>query len=112
MSVVKNHPVKSIPFTKQFGFRKAVIQRVNDYMKQENMQARDLPAMYGKTVVMFAWWMGSFALLYFTGLPFWAKLPLWVSFGLATAGIGFNVMHDANHDGYSKHPLVNKILGW
>ena len=112
MSVVKNHPVKSIPFTKQFGFRKAVIQRVNDYMKQENMQARDLPAMYGKTAVMFAWWMGSFALLYFTGLPFWAKLPLWVSFGLATAGIGFNVMHDANHDGYSKHPLVNKILGW
>ncbi len=112
MSVVKNNPVKSIPFTKQYGFRKAVIQRVNDYMKQENIQARDLPAMYGKTVIMFAWWIGSFVLLYFTKLPFWAMVPLWVSFGLATAGIGFNVMHDANHDGYSSHPRVNKVLGW
>ena len=25
--------------------------------------------------------------------------------------MGFNVMHDANHGAYSKHPLVNKLMG-
>jgi linoleoyl-CoA desaturase len=36
---------------------------------------------------------------------------LCISFGLATAGIGFNVMHDAIHGAYSKHPRVNKLMG-
>jgi len=112
LSVVKNNPVKAVPFTKQYGFRKTVIERVEDYMKQNNMRERDLPAMYGKTAVMFAWWIGSYLLIMLAGLPWWANMMLWISFGLATAGIGFNIMHDANHEGYSKSPRVNKVLGW
>ena len=31
--------------------------------------------------------------------------------GLAMAGIGMSVMHDANHGSFSKNPKVNKVLG-
>ena len=112
LSAIKQNPVKALPFTKQFGFRKTVNQRVEAYIKANNISARDLPAMYGKTAFFFAWWIGSYLLILFAGLPLWANALLCVSFGLAAAGIGFNVMHDANHDGYSKNPTVNKVLGW
>ncbi|MEZ4474471.1 MAG: acyl-CoA desaturase [bacterium] len=31
--------------------------------------------------------------------------------GFFIAGIGFNIMHDANHGSYSRRPWVNKVLG-
>jgi len=101
-----------VPFTQQHGFRKTINQRVEAYIKQNNVQVRDVPAMYGKTIFMFAWWLGSYLVLLLAGLPWWGNLLMAVSFGLASAGIGFNVMHDANHDGYSANPKVNKVLGW
>jgi linoleoyl-CoA desaturase len=68
--------------------------------------------MYFKSAIIFAWWIGSYLAIIFAGLPLWANALLCVSFGLAGTGIGFGVMHDANHDGYSKNPRTNKILGW
>jgi linoleoyl-CoA desaturase len=48
----------------------------------------------------------------FAPVPAWLAPILLVSIGLAMAGIGFCVMHDANHGGYSASPLVNRILGF
>ena len=31
---------------------------------------------------------------------------------MAIASVGFNVMHDANHSGYSNHPLVNRLVSF
>lgn len=87
-------------------------QRVEEHIREHGIVVRDMPAMYGKTAVMFAWWIVSYLLILLAGLPMWANALLCISFGLAAAGIGFNVMHDANHDGYSNKPLVNKLLGW
>ena len=33
-----------------------------------------------------------------------------VSLGLAMAGVGFNIQHDANHGAYSRHAWVNRIM--
>ena len=41
----------------------------------------------------------------------WLVLVLWVMMGLGMAGVGFNVMHDANHGSYSRHAWVNWLLG-
>ncbi len=38
------------------------------------------------------------------------NLVLCLVWGAAIASIGFNVMHDANHGGYSSHPWVNKLF--
>lgn len=41
-------------------------------------------------------------------IPF---LTLWLIMGLGAAGIGFSVMHDANHGAYSTNKFVNSALG-
>jgi len=75
--------------------------------------------MYGntglviKTIVMFALYITPFVLLLsgaITGT--WLMLLMWILMGLGAAGIGFNVMHDANHGVFSKNRRINKWLGY
>src|SRR5689334_8981972 len=110
-SIIKQTHVKALTFTKQFGFRKTLNQRVETYLKDNNLPARDVPAMYLKTAIILTWWLGTYLLIMFGKLPPAMNVVLCISFGLATAGIGFNIMHDANHGAYSKHLLVNKLMG-
>jgi linoleoyl-CoA desaturase len=117
LPVLKEQPiaVKALPFTKQLGFRKLLNERVDAYLRASDLPARDVPAMYVKTAVMFVWWLASYLLIVYSG---WAGLSPWVSallvviYAFAVAGIGLNVMHDANHGGYSNNPRVNKLLGY
>lgn len=39
-------------------------------------------------------------------------LLLWVVMGFGTAGIGVNIMHDANHQSLSRKKWVNRLAGW
>jgi linoleoyl-CoA desaturase len=110
-AVVKQRPVKSLPFTKQLGFRKALTERAEAYLKEHNLPARDVPAMYVKTAIILTWWLLSYLLLLLGGFPPLINVLLCISFGLATAGMGFNIMHDANHGAYSRHAWVNKLMG-
>lgn len=114
MSVIKTspEPVRWLQFVGQLGFRKAVIERVEEYMTANRLSARDVPAMYAKGLIMLVWWLGSYLALLLAGLPWAVNAALCVSFGLASAGLGFNVMHDAIHGGYSNRSRVNRIFGW
>src|SRR5450759_2768995 len=110
-SVVKQTPVKSLAFTKQLGFRKILTQRVEAYFKDHDLPSRDVPAMYLKSAVVLAWWLASYLLILLGHLPPLITIGLCISFGLATAGVGFNIMHDANHGAYSRHSWVNRLFG-
>jgi linoleoyl-CoA desaturase len=112
LSAVKQNPVKSLPFTKQFGFRKTVVQRVEAYLKEHNLPQRDVPAMYLKSFIVLAWWLGTYLLLMLGGFSWAINTLLCVVFGLATAGVGFNIMHDAIHGGYSNSARINKLMGF
>jgi linoleoyl-CoA desaturase len=69
-------------------------------------------AMHAKTGVILGWFAGSYALLLlFGGTSPWLAVALTVSVALATAGIGFSVMHDANHGAYSRSARVNRAWG-
>ena len=57
--------------------------------------------MWLKTALLFAWLIGSYAAAMFANVSSWQAALLVVSIGLAMAGIGFWVMHDANHCAYS-----------
>ena len=37
---------------------------------------------------------------------------MWVLMGFGMAGIGMSIMHDGNHNGYSKSKTINKIMGF
>ena len=86
MSIVKDNPVKSLPFTKQLGFRKVLYERVDTYLKANNLPARDVPEMYLKTAIIAAWWLGAYLLILLGGFPPLVNLLLCMFFGFAVAG--------------------------
>lgn len=53
---------------------------------------------------------GLFALLTSGVLPAWVALGVCVMLGLALAGVGFNVGHDAIHGSFSARPWVNRLF--
>lgn len=93
------------------GFRKVLNQRIDDFMKTQNLPARDVPAMYFKTGIILLWWLSTYLIIILGGLPMWANILLYIVLGWAYAGVGFCIMHDAIHGGYSKHANINKLFG-
>ena len=110
-NIVEKTPIRSLPFTQQRDFRKTLNERVNTYLRDNGIPARDVPAMYLKTAVTLAWWLAAYLLLLFGHFPPLVNLVLCVVWALAVAAVGFNVMHDANHSGYSDNPRTNKLIG-
>jgi len=113
-SVLKSlpQPVEALKFRGPSDFRREVTRRVEAYLADNGLSPRDLAAMYRKTAIVLAWWVGSYLLVLFAGLPWWGNALLWVSFGMAAAGVGFTVMHDANHGGYSSSRRLNDLMSW
>ena len=107
---VEKVPARSLPFTQQRDFRKTLNKRVNAYLRENHIPARDVPAMYLKTAVALAWWLGTYLLLLLGHFPPLVNIILCVVWAMAIASVGFNVMHDANHGSYSNHPWVNSLV--
>jgi linoleoyl-CoA desaturase len=103
-------PIRSLRFTQQRDFRKTLNERVNAYLHDNNIPARDVPAMYLKTAVVMAWWLGTYLLLLLGHFPAPVNVILCVVWAMAIAAVGFNVMHDASHSAYSDHPRVNWLF--
>ena len=66
--------------------------------------------MYLKTAIMLAWFAASYVLLVFVASTVWEGLVLAVLLGLATAGIGINIQHDAGHRSYADRAWVNRLM--
>ncbi len=67
--------------------------------------------MIAKAVVLFFWLAGSWSALMFADPGPFGVVLLTISVGLAMAGIGFGVMHDANHGSFSARAGVNRLVG-
>jgi linoleoyl-CoA desaturase len=110
LNIVGKSSIRSIRFTRQRDFRKTINERVNAYLRDNHIPARDVPAMYLKTAVVLAWWLGVYLLLLLGHFPPLVNVALCVVWAMAIASVGFNVMHDANHGGYSDNPRVNRLV--
>lgn len=93
-------------------FHQMLKARVERYFQESGRAQRDLPAMYLKTVTLLGWFAGSYAFLVWGAGSAWSAVLGCVSLGLAMAGIGFGIQHDANHGGYSEHRSINRVLAW
>jgi linoleoyl-CoA desaturase len=70
-------------------------------------------AMRAKTAIILAWFVCSYALLLgLGGASAWLSLALTLSTAMATAGIGFSIMHDANHGAYARSRRANRAWGF
>src|SRR5206468_1634735 len=62
-----------------------------------------------KALVLLAWFGLSYVALVFFAATCWQGMLLAINLGLAMAGIGFCVMHDAGHNAFSRHRWLNRL---
>lgn len=91
-------------------FDHAIRQRIDQYFEDSGLRRRDCPRMYLKTALVFGWFAASYALLVFSAGTWWLAMLLAMSLALSVAGVGFCIMHDGGHHGYSDRRWVNKIM--
>jgi linoleoyl-CoA desaturase len=100
-----------VTFARDTGFHGELKRRVLAYFARTGLSERDSPRMYLKTAVLLLWFGASYGLLVFAATTFWQAALLSASLGLAMAGIGFGIQHDANHGAYSSRAAVNRVMG-
>ena len=93
-------------------FTKTLRARVDAYFKENNLSRKGDWRLHLKTAAALGLYFVPWALITWglagQGWMFWvAELVM----GLGLAGIGLNVMHDANHDAYSNKKWVNLWVG-
>ncbi|HKK10527.1 MAG TPA: acyl-CoA desaturase [Bacteroidales bacterium] len=103
----------SFPAEKNNEFMLELRKRVDDYFAQNNISKYGNTNLVVKTIVMLLLYLGPYFLMV-TGVVSSTPLILvcWILMGLGMAGVGMNVMHDANHGGYSKNHRLNNFLSY
>ena len=93
------------------GFSRELRKRIDAYFKENGGSHTANPFMVFKTIFYFTLLFLPWSLMAFgylgTGWMFWAAYFL---MGLGLAGIGMNVMHDANHKSYGKKKWTNTVI--
>lgn len=82
-------------------------QRVSDFF-DETGQTRQ-GGLAGKALIMLGWFALSYAAMLLVG-TIELRLAAAVSLGAAAAGVGFNIFHDANHQGFCRGKTRNDII--
>ena len=101
-----------VRFTTQGDFHADLKRSVACYFVETGRSPRADGRMWLKTAVILAWAVGSYLLLVLGALAAWQRVFSAASLGLAMAGIGFSVMHDANHGSYASGRRANRVLGF
>ncbi|MEN8185780.1 MAG: acyl-CoA desaturase [Bacteroidota bacterium] len=92
-------------------FFRTLNKRVNTYFKENNIKKTGNWKLYSKAVVMFSVFVIPLILLLSVDMPNWVRLVLTIIIGIGMAGVGMNVMHDANHESFSSKKWVNNLMG-
>ena len=105
-----NGTLDPVKFAKSDGFRKEMQRRVDAFLESTGRSPRDCWQMYVKSAILVAAYVSLYVLLVFYAQNAWQAVPLAMLLGLATAGIGFNIQHDAGHNAYSSRPWINRMM--
>ncbi len=104
----------SIKFNNQIQkeFSDTLLKNVNEYFKKTGLSKSGGRKIIFKTVILLFLYLGSYALIMTNMLTVYQMWILTVIMGIAAAGIGMDVMHDANHGSFSDNKKINKIIGY
>jgi linoleoyl-CoA desaturase len=86
-------------------------RRVGDYFSQNGISKYGNYKLFVKTALFFTLYIGTYLVIMSQAVPGWAMLLLSIVLGLGAVGLGMSVMHDALHNAYSKHKIVNTLFG-
>jgi linoleoyl-CoA desaturase len=85
--------------------------RVDQYFKANGVSRHHNKQMVFKTIILLSAYILPFICILFLHLSTAVNLALWSFMGIALAGIGMSIMHDANHGSYSASGKINYWLG-
>jgi linoleoyl-CoA desaturase len=103
--------MRRLKFGGDNAFQAELNRRVKAHMLATRRRERGCPEMYLKTAIILAAFATLYVSLVFVATTWWLAVLLALALALAMVAIGFNVMHDANHDAYSNHRWVNRAMG-
>lgn len=83
--------------------------RVDTYFREHKIDTHGNVKIYLKSAFYILSFIACYAVLVFFNTPVIISVLLCIVFGLLTAGIGFNVMHDGGHGSYSPKKSVNRF---
>jgi linoleoyl-CoA desaturase len=84
-------------------------RRINHYFEETRQSQSGNWRLFGKAAILIVAHIALYVtVVFFTPSAGWLSLLLCVFLALATAGIGFNVMHDGSHGTFSRLPWVNR----
>lgn len=92
-------------------FFRTLNKRVNNYFKENHINKTGNWKLYSKAIIMFSLFLIPLIILLTVNMPHWIQLLLTIVIGIGMAGVGMNVMHDANHESFSSKKWVNKLMG-
>ena len=97
---------------KDVNFITSLRSEVNNYFKENNIDKGGNLNMYIKSAFMLSLYFVPYFLMMLGAINQPYLIFMWVLMGFGMAGIGMSIMHDGNHNGYSKNKTINKIMGF
>jgi linoleoyl-CoA desaturase len=94
-------------FAADTGFYRDLKQRVAGYF-EETGQSRT-GGLIGKALVMLGWFFASYAVVLLAETSV-IRIAAAASLGAAAAGVGFNIFHDSNHQGFARGKARNDAI--
>lgn len=101
---------KPLKFSGDNTFHHELRRRVDAEFKRMGCSQRDSGAMYLKAAIILGVFGATYVALVFFATGGWQALLLSILLGIATAGIGFNIMHDGGHQAWSERRWINRLL--
>ena len=90
-------------------FSRVLNERAQVVLADGATMRRAYRVLWAKSALVLAWTVASYLYLLLVASTPLAVVAGSLSLGLAAAGIGFCIMHDANHGGYSPSRTVNRV---
>lgn len=102
-----------IKLTKSDAFSKKLSQRVDEYLKTNNLKKYGSWRILLKVPLMFSLYLLPYFLMIFGVIDnTWALFLFAGIMGVGMAGIGLSIMHDANHGSFSRYKWVNSAMSF
>lgn len=105
--------MKKVTFTSKPEFFTVLKAKVDDYFSSTGKTTKGTMAIRTKSTLLLTLLCSTYTLLLVYGNnALWIMFSLYGLLGIIFASIGFNIMHDAVHESYSKNNKVNKLMGY
>jgi linoleoyl-CoA desaturase len=93
-------------------FHSELRKRINHYFEEVKAKPTGNAKLYTKAIIIFSTLIVTYIHLVFFTSPNWIVLVAeCLLLGLATAAIGFNIMHDGAHGSFSNKKWLNELAG-